>query len=607
LLETLNRCWNTCNFSDEWSKVIICPIFKKGDYTDAGNYRPISLLNTGLKLFTMLMSNRLNSWCEEKKSISDSQAAYRKGYGCEDHIFVLNAALQANTSERRKLFALFIDLSKAFDSIRHERLWSKLKAIGISGKFLRNIQSIYANAKAHIRTRHGTSKEFPLKNSVFQGETLSPKLFTLFIEDIVKILYQSGVTSIKIGKAELDILLYADDMVLLAYNVFDLQSKINVLCNYFKQNDLQINLSKTKCVIFRRGNRKIMKPTVFWNDGEIEIVDKYIYLGVPFYSNMKSQTTCNDFIVKGRNAERLLFELYWKAKIDSLESRLTLFVFSSFQFSFWKKLFRLPRYTPHWFLSLESQMKKIEVSFIRNVLIFWTKIMCRKRDSLVFKCYEFLRQTKNKPSMKQNWFRDFYNLLESYDCSDIVSSFGELCLENFNSHECKRAITVILGKLNCKMVESDLARMNNSKRMPNLKQIKTHCRIEDIMKSTIPWPLKVLFVQIRTNIPRIMSGINSVNLNALNLYFDNSSDISLSFCPLCTLNDPETLFHVIFRCPGYIPLRNSLINVKNLPYIPPRSNEEFVIFCTKLDVVMLRFLSLFFEGAMKVREEWLDE
>jgi hypothetical protein len=125
LLDALNKCWNTLSFPEDWSNVIICPIYKKGDKYNPNNYRPISLLNTGLKLYTMLISNRLNEWCDRNKKISDYQAAYRMGYGCEDHIFVLTAALQANVSKRRKVFALFIDLSKAFDSIRHKLLWSK--------------------------------------------------------------------------------------------------------------------------------------------------------------------------------------------------------------------------------------------------------------------------------------------------------------------------------------------------------------------------------------------------------------------------------------------------------------------------------------------------
>jgi hypothetical protein len=129
LLDIFNKGWNTCSFPDNWSTIVISPIFKKGDSSDPGNYRPISLLNTGLKLYTSMMSARLNEWCESRNVISDYQAAYRKGLGCEDHVFVLNAALQANTSRRRRVYALFIDLSKAFDTVRHDRLWSKLHAL----------------------------------------------------------------------------------------------------------------------------------------------------------------------------------------------------------------------------------------------------------------------------------------------------------------------------------------------------------------------------------------------------------------------------------------------------------------------------------------------
>jgi hypothetical protein len=65
---------------------------------------------------------------------------------------------------------------------------------------------------------------------------------------------RSGVTSVKVGQAELNILLYADDMVIMAYNVFDLQSKINIVRSYLELNDLVVNLAKTKVVIFRIGN-----------------------------------------------------------------------------------------------------------------------------------------------------------------------------------------------------------------------------------------------------------------------------------------------------------------------------------------------------------------
>jgi hypothetical protein len=94
--------------------------------------------------------------------------------------------------------------------------YRKLSTIGLSSKFINNIICLYKNAKAKIRTRFGESSSFPMTNSVFQGETLSPKLFTLFLEDIIEILNYSKISSVKIGKADINILLYADDMILLA-------------------------------------------------------------------------------------------------------------------------------------------------------------------------------------------------------------------------------------------------------------------------------------------------------------------------------------------------------------------------------------------------------
>jgi hypothetical protein len=280
--------------------------------------------------------------------------------------------------------------------VRHDKLWAKLHLAGLSSKFIRTVQILYHNAKAKIRTNQGESYSFPVKNSVLQGETLSLKLFSLFVEDIVNILYKSGLTSVKIGKAKIDILLYADDMILLAYNVFDLQDKINILRNFFHENDLHVNLSKTKVVIFRQGNTNLRKPKIFWGESEIEIVEKYVYLGVPMYGNMKYAQTADDFVSKGLQAQRELFNLYYEAKINNLETRLYLFdclvksvllycshiwgvsvihKFKMFQMQFRRRMFKLPSYTQHWFLMLESYSKYIEISFLKNILFFWTKIL----------------------------------------------------------------------------------------------------------------------------------------------------------------------------------------------------------------------------------------
>jgi hypothetical protein len=123
LLETINDIWYNNVIPTEWSKITIVPIYKKGDKLDPSNYRPISLVNTSLKLLTMLMTNRLSKWCVRNNVISEFQGAYKKGVGCQDHVFVLRSALEYQLSTKNsKVFALFVDLSKAFENISHDKL-----------------------------------------------------------------------------------------------------------------------------------------------------------------------------------------------------------------------------------------------------------------------------------------------------------------------------------------------------------------------------------------------------------------------------------------------------------------------------------------------------
>jgi hypothetical protein len=146
---------------------------------------------------------------------------------------------------------------------------------------------------------------------------------------------KAGFTSIQIGKAEINILLYADDMIVLAYNCFDLQTKINV----FMLNDLHVNLNKTKIVIFRQGNARRNKPKILWGEHEIEIVDSYTYLGVPFYGKMTYSKTADHFITKGKQTKRELFNLFFKAKIYNLDVKFSLFVVHSVQLNHYSTFF----------------------------------------------------------------------------------------------------------------------------------------------------------------------------------------------------------------------------------------------------------------------------
>lgn len=239
---------------------------------------------------------------------------------------MLKSALETHLSTKNcKVYALFVDLSSAFDTIIWEKLWFKLEKVELSTKFINVIKMIYSNAKAKVRTREGESEFFPIKKSVLQGETLSPKLFTIFMDDLVKILENVQIPGLKVLMREIHALLYADDIVLLATNCFDLQSKINIIQQYFHDNELTVNLAKTKVIIFKINRYKLVKPKLFWCENEIEIVNKYVYLGVPFYENCNFLQTGIDFIKKAEGAEKQLHSLLYRGKIKTLDSRITLF------------------------------------------------------------------------------------------------------------------------------------------------------------------------------------------------------------------------------------------------------------------------------------------
>lgn len=214
LLYSLNQILQKEIIPENWSETVIVPLFKKNNPELPENYRPVSLANTVLKLFTIMVGERLNNWNSKTKVISDYQAAYKKGNGCMNHVFILNSALQYNVNRGKKVYALFVDLSQAFDTVNHAILWEKLHKKGLSTKFVNIVKSLYSNAKARNQTNYDVSDWFPIKRGVLQGETISPILWNIYLEDIVEELNQSETISLKVGRAIVHLPLYADDIVL---------------------------------------------------------------------------------------------------------------------------------------------------------------------------------------------------------------------------------------------------------------------------------------------------------------------------------------------------------------------------------------------------------
>ena len=146
------------------------------------------------------------------------------------------------------------------------------------------IRSMYTEVKSQVKHNNIISPIFFSNIGVWQGECLSPFLFSIYLNDLEEEINLKGADGIDIGMVKLFLLLYADDIVLFAHSPDELQSLLETLQNYCIRWKLTVNTSKTKIVIFRKGGRLPRDLRFIYKGEEIEIVKQSSYLGIVFTS-----------------------------------------------------------------------------------------------------------------------------------------------------------------------------------------------------------------------------------------------------------------------------------------------------------------------------------
>ena len=179
------QIWKTQQLQpQDWKRSVFIPIQKKGNPKECSNYRTIALVSHASKVMLKILQDRLQQYMNHE--LPDVQAGFRKGRGTRDQIANIRWIIEKAREFQKNIYFCFIDYAKAFDCVDHSKLWEILKEMGISDHLTCLLRNLYAGQEATVRTGHGTADWFQIRKGVHQGCILSPYLFNLYAEYIMR-------------------------------------------------------------------------------------------------------------------------------------------------------------------------------------------------------------------------------------------------------------------------------------------------------------------------------------------------------------------------------------------------------------------------------------
>lgn len=238
-----NVCVRKGIFPESLKTAVIIPLHKKDDPTVLNNYRPISLLSVFSKVFERGIKSRVVSYLDRINFFSSSQFGFRCGKSTESALLKLTGELYLNLNASEIPAALFIDIAKAFDTVDHSLLLSKLFNVGFRGCIYNWFVSYLNNRKQVVRIKNNFSIPKIINIGVPQGSVLGPILFLIYINSLFIQPFKGNITA------------FADDAALSYANTsylnlsFDINYDLDILRRWFKAHKLVIS-RKTKFMIF---------------------------------------------------------------------------------------------------------------------------------------------------------------------------------------------------------------------------------------------------------------------------------------------------------------------------------------------------------------------
>lgn len=254
LCHVINSCFTDGVYPSKLKIALVKPLFKKGDPNNLDNYRPISLLSVFNKIFEYLLFNRLNIFLTKSNIFNKFQHGFTKGKSIETALFLYTDRILSILEQRKLACGIFLDLSKAFDSVNHNLLLTKLELYGVRGVASELLSSYLSNRQQIVSIscngRTACSRPRSIVKGIPQGSVLGPLLFNIYLNDIYSAVCDTHHLLINYAD-DTNLLVCGDDLLHLTSECRDC---LDAMGSWFEANELILNDSKTACLIFKTNN-----------------------------------------------------------------------------------------------------------------------------------------------------------------------------------------------------------------------------------------------------------------------------------------------------------------------------------------------------------------
>ena len=620
ILKLFNAILESGIFPSQWTIGEIVPVFKKGNINEPSNYRPITLISSVGKLFTYCLNEKMNIFAEKNKIISENQFGFRKDKSTTDCLFILHGLIEQFLNKSEKFYCCFVDLSRAFDGLDRDVLWYKLINSGISCKIVNLLKNMYSKIKLCVKktfqknendldknilnqNENSTSQSdndyfFSSKAGVFQGESLSPFLFSMYINDLNSHLEADDI-GIEIEDLIFTSLLFADDMVIFSKTREGLQAGLDSLKRYCETWGLTVNRSKTKCVAFKKGG-KIGKKDIWYYGGEVlETVNSFKYLGFMFGSSGKFSKGIQTVLEQSNKALFSMKSLQYQYPEIMPKNQLYLFnalvkpvlnnsseiwgfceadKLERVHLSFLKYVLNVRKSTPSAFVYKELNVFPLIVTRYFKIFKFWLKIITSPDTSFIKHIYKLLcRDIDNlQDNPTTNWAALVRKMLFEHGLGFIW----------YNQRHLRRDDTMIINIFQQRIKDHFWQKINGDITVLSKNRLYTHLNVSSVSNHYL-FNIKEKYIR---------NALTKIRLGSHNFMVErgrwNNLELIDRQCSNCYKVEDE--YHIIMECPLYKEWRNiylpssllkkpSMFNLINfIDTIKNKDLRSFGIYCHKV-------------------------